>query len=591
MITISYTDKGYFHLDVSKVSLTHYNKITSLFNSLDNTMSKGGNNLIGYAQLGIFIEQSSSIGEDSVFASAKDLYSYTVFSGYINNLLDIKNSPVDKIVDGYNELIPEGIVHRLLPFQSIGSHFLCVGRKVLLADVVGLGKTIQSIMACRKILLEKKVFNCLIVCPSSLRKKWSNDIKKFLGEEHPITIIDGNKKDRAEQYKTTVSENSFTIMSYDIAYRDWYELLFPLIMDDDLKRVIVFDEAQYLKNGESKRSQLCRILSTKATYCWGLSATFIEINLMDIFCSLMVINPNVFGSRYDKFMKNHVVVDFFGNVEGYKNLSHVKKTLDPFKLRRQKEQVVDQLPNRFETIHWCSLTKDQSECYGDVLANVSDSIVDELKKEKISQAIIFAQLQYLIQCCLSTELLDYDKPSSAKLELLKQIVAEQFDKEKLVIFCFYKKMLEIIKRELVKQGIPENKIVVAHGDNASSMKVRNNILDDFNSPNGKTQILLASHIFKEGVDLIGAAAMIHYDLVWNPAVIEQRSGRIDRIGQKAENVNIIFMVTEGTIEQEMWNRLYDRKKLSGDLLDDGYINKRITVKEVLNILGIQEPKR
>lgn len=492
-------------------------------------------------------------------------------------MLNIRKIPIEVSFDFYNKYMHND--YTLSPYQTIGAHFLYKGKNALLADVVGLGKTPQSIIAAERLMQEDSFYNTIVIVPASLKKKWANDIDKFLGKGRYI-MVDGKKDIRRAQYKEILEKNIFLIINYDLAIHDWEEEFFPILEQDrDKKRVIIFDEIQYLKNHKAKRSKLSLELSLFCEAKFGLSATYLETSLMDVFNITMVIDPDIFGYNQNRFFYNYIKFDYFGKEIGHKNLDSVIDKTKHIKLRRQKEQVFEQLPEREETVYWCKLDKYQWQCYKDVEANVIERIKDKQRQQQVSTAEVLTQIQYLIQACLSSELMGYEKHSSSKLNMLFDVF-EQIGNEKIIIFCFYKKMLDIIEREMMKKGY---RVLCAHGGKGLSATQRQDMIDQFNTDKN-INALLTSDIFKQGVDLIGASTLINFDIRWNPAVIEQRNGRIDRIGQKAGKINIQYFLTEGTIEERIWEVFYDRKKLMKEVVDEGFNSKRVQLKQLMHLI-------
>ena len=505
--------------------------------------------------------------------------SYMKWNSFRDNLLKIKKIPLNIELIKYNEYIKNE--NPLLPFQTIGSHFLFYAKKAVLADTVGIGKTPQSIAASER-LMRHGVFNTFVIVPASLKKKWEQDIEKFLGKNRSM-MIEGNKDKRRQLYKRSVKEKGkFIIINYDLARLDFEDCLLPYLYENEKKRTVIFDEAQYLKNNRTDRSFYCNKLAKVCDNIFGLTATFLETSIMDVFNVMYVIDSTVLGENAGKFFNRHVKTDWIGNEEGCKDLDTVVDLVDPIKLRRLKEQVFDQLPERLETVYWCKMSKAQKACYDDVLNNVVDNIMSEERQHKIGTAEILTQMQYLIQTCLSPELLDYEDVSSAKLNLLLDVI-DSLGGEKAVVFCFYVDMIEIIKRSLIEKGY--KKVVAIHGSDKRSKEKRQDIINEFNTED-TIDILLTSDVSKFGLDLIGASVLINYDLRWNPAAIEQRNGRIDRIGQESSNITIMYLVTENSIEQRMYEVLYQRKEIA-DQFNKDLISHRIKREQLMYIAGIE----
>lgn len=523
----------------------------------------------------VFLSIISENGIDDIIVwNVKFVNAYRNWRNSTDKQMELKQLSNDTIIKGYNELIKTKEI--MFPFQTIGSEFLRIGKRVLLSDTVGLGKTIQAFMAAERIMHDNKNYNTIIIVPATLKWKWKDDIVKFLGNSRNIYIIDGNKEIRKEFYKHINDPGVYIIVNYDLAIHDWSENLFPLLKErNGTETVLIFDEAQYLKNNKAKRHKFCKELSLYCKYIFGLSATFIETSLFDIFNSLLIINKSVFGDSVTAFQRRYVIFDFMGGIKGYKNIDEVTDLLAPILLRRRKDEINEQLPTIMETVYWCKLGKHQQKCYDDILNNVSVSFAD---KEKINKAELLAKLIYVQQACLSTELVEYDKSESTKLEMLIEIMEQYNNNEKIVIFTHFVKMTELIANKLKANGY--DKIVTVTGSTKSQDRV--DIVNKFNNTD-EIRFLVSSDVFRFGLDLVGSSTLIHFDLLWNPANIQQRNGRIDRINQK-NNMNILYFITKGTIEERMWSVLYQRGELFKDVIDSDYINKRSRQSELLYIL-------
>ena len=569
-------------VDLDSSEFIYLNKITGILRKLSYSeyVTKLKRYIISIKRLEDFEKEIEELCIDSLYIIldekvTKTFFEYTIFAEAQKKLKDIKLLEVT--LGEYNNysILP------LMPYQTIGAHFVYRAKRALLADVVGLGKTPQSIIAAEKMMKKDGFFNTLVVVPSSLKKKWYNDVEKFLGPDRAV-MVDGTKPVRVFQYSFVNVKNKFIIMNYDLAIRDWDEHLFELLNDDkNKKRIVIYDECQYLKNDTAKRTGKCLELTKYCDSVIGLSATFLETSIMDVFNIMKVIDVNTLGSKYWNFFNKYVITDFWGKEIGHNDITDVVEALEPIKIRRQKEQVLKQLPDRSEITYWCKLTKEQESCYNDVLNNIITKIKSDKRMNQVATADILAQIQLLIQVCLSTELLDYNVVSSSKLTLLYDIM-EQIGNQKVVIFVKYIKMVEIIARELNKRGYKTHFI---HGKSIKNVTEKQDVVDRFNDTD-KHQVLVTSDILKEGIDLVGASVLINFDMLWNPASMEQRAGRLDRIGQK-NNVTVMYLVTEGTIEQKMFDSIQARKDLSTMVVDGGYKSSRITIKQLLYMAGVE----
>lgn len=497
--------------------------------------------------------------------------SYMNWKRYVTKQLTIKKYSIEKNINCYNKLVKTE--NKLRPYQTIGAHFLFSGKNSLLADKVGIGKTPQSIIAAERLLVEKDYFMVLVIVPSALKDKWSNDVCKFLGENRNI-VINGIKNKRKLLYKEGFKKNNFLITSYELARYDYEDFLLPLLYEyknKNKKIVLIYDEIQFLKNIETVRFELCKRISKYCKRIYGLSATFFETTIMDVFNIMYILDFTVLGDNHLRFWNRHVVLDYFGNVSKTKckRLKEVSKKINHIKIRRHKEQVFKQLPDRQDVTYWCGLSSKQEKLY----KNILNEIRKELEDSRISNFNALSKLIYLQQCCLSSELIDNKDKSSSKLSLLFEIL-ESIGNEKVVIFSHFLDMIKIIKREMEKKHYNKIKII------DSLTKNRQKFVDEFNYGNSINYVIL-SDALKAGIDLIGSSISINYDLLWNPASMEQRNGRIDRFNQESNKLTIINLVTEGTVEQVMHEVVIGRKELDKEVSDEGYISKRINYKNIL----------
>jgi SNF2 family DNA or RNA helicase len=438
--------------------------------------------------------------------------------------------------------IPKHLDIILRDYQKIGYKWMktlaTFGFGGVLADDMGLGKTIQSITF---ILSELKIIResgeqVLIVCPSSLLYNWLQEITKFSPDIQAI-VIDGNKESRANLQKDS-KELDVIITSYPLLRRDikWYE--------SQTFHTVFFDEAQAFKNPVTQTSRAVKRI--KAGNRFGLTGTPIENSIEELWSIYHVIFPQLF--------------------QGLQEYSHLtRKTIArrvrPFLLRRVKEDVLDELPEKIETLESSELLPEQKKLYAAYLAKLREDTLKHLDKDTIrkNKIRILAGLTRLRQiCCHPALFVEGYKGSSAKYEQLLQILEEsRLSGKRVLIFSQFTKMLQLIGREITNQG---QTYFYLDGQTPSDKRVE--LCNRFN--NGERDLFLISlKAGGTGLNLTGADTVILYDLWWNPAVEEQASDRAHRIGQK-NVVQVIKLVARGTIEEKM-NELQERKK---DLIAD-----------------------
>ena len=465
--------------------------------------------------------------------------------------------------------------YQLLPFQHVGIEFGRVVKNIIIADKVGLGKTVQGFGIVKALYQDGVIKKSFIVVPATLKLKWQRDIKNLLGEDSQI--YDGTPAKRKNQYKEWMDGDCiFLIVSYDTLRIDWgyIKTFIPKPFS------LTFDEVQKLKNKRTSRSAAMKEISNHAM-CKsrvGLSATYIETGLQDMFGSMYIIDETVFGGNFMSFADKYLEISYMGKIIGATKVG-VKLARDKMKLhsvRRRKPQVVDQLraklPKVTENTLWLELSKIEKAMYNEILAGVVDKIDDMEKKGQVSRAIAMTQMQLLQQAVLSTDMFGYNKSVSTKIDTLVNILPEIVEENKVLIFCHFTKFIDFLEKALMKNGLP---CYAMHGKRQEgSGKNRQLVVDKFSASKTK-HILIASDLLAEGVDVPAASYIINTDILWNPAKLTQRAGRIDRLNTKADNLYIINLWAKGSIEESMYEVVYERYNLALDVMDDGIEEGRI----------------
>ncbi|MEH7236977.1 DEAD/DEAH box helicase [Bacillus sp. JJ1562] len=411
----------------------------------------------------------------------------------------------------------------------------------VLADDMGLGKTVQSIafIVSEASNIRERKRPVLIVCPSSLTYNWLHEFLKFAPELQAI-VIDGNKEERKELQKESEGMDVL-ITSYPLLRRDikWYE--------SHNFHTVFFDEAQAFKNPVTQTARAVKRI--KADHRFGLSGTPVENSIEELWSIYHVVFPQLF--------------------KGLKEYSHltrkdISRRARPFLLRRVKEDVLAELPEKIEILESSELLPEQKKLYAAYLAKLRHDTLKHLDKETIrkNRIRILAGLTRLRQiCCHPALFVDGYKGSSAKFEQLLQIIEEsKLSGRRVLIFSQFTKMLELIGRELTNRGY-----TFFYLDGQTPTEERVELCQRYNA--GERELFLISlKAGGTGLNLTGADTVILYDLWWNPAVEEQAADRAHRIGQK-KVVQVIKLFARGTIEEKM-NELQEKKRdLISDLID------------------------
>ncbi len=442
----------------------------------------------------------------------------------------------------------------------------------LLCDDMGLGKTYQSIALIDGILMHnQQPRNFLIVCPTSVLPHWHEKLGELKKKVNLILYYGGDRRlIRSGRVKHNVVLTSYGVLRNDL------EKLAEIPFE-----VAIFDEIQTAKNKASLTNAAVNKLNSKMRI--GLTGTPIENNLSELKALFDIILPDYLGTDAT-FRKNYI-----GPIERQEDKTkseQLQRIIKPFMLRRTKYQVLEELPPKIEEVRKCELSAEQVKRYQEVLNTRAQMLLAQLynKTENIPYIHIFAVLNYLKQICnhpaqLEDGCLDYNKYPSGKWDLFCELLEESLNSGfKVVVFSQYLNMLGLIEAYL-----KDNHIEFATIKGAT--KNRKEMIDRFNNdPNCKvfTGSLRASGL---GINLTGGSVVIHYDRWWNAAREDQATDRVYRIGQ-TRGVQVLKLVTEGTLEEKIDRLIQKKRKLMDDLVkeDDASIIKSFDREELIDLL-------
>ncbi len=464
-------------------------------------------------------------------------------------------------------------------FQTIGAKFGYEAGNSLVGDMVGLGKTPQALAISQRCLDEGEINFVIVLCSSTLKRNWYPEIKKFTLWKY--CIIEGDKPKRKKVYKSIAPTCEAMIVNYEILKFDW-DLIKEYIIDRGFKYHLILDELQYIKNSRAKRSQYTKALARRATRVTGLSATPLENSPTDLWSIFHAIDSTVFGNErsYTRFIERYLNEDYWGTPSGAKNTKELRTRKSPSFIRRLKDEVMDELPDRIESDFWIALSKEQREIYDDIKNRIVTEIQNQEKAEKIKMADVLPMMTYLRMATQSAALLTHKRGDSTKLDHLIDLVKDIGD-IKLVVFCSFTGMIDIIGETLDKEGVGN---IAIHGKNTPPND-RVGIIKHFNeTPDIK--VLATSDILREGVNITSANYLINFDILFNPAKMEQRVGRIDRIGNKHAKINIINFIGVKTIEEDVYSIYKDKKDIALDVIDNGKEEERMTFQKIKSLMEL-----
>lgn len=457
--------------------------------------------------------------------------------------------------------------HELLPYQLEGIAFVVETGRAVLADDMGLGKTVQAIGAAELLAQECGISRVLIVCPASVKSQWHMEIGKFCTRKS--AIVAGGAADRMKQYRCG---SFFTICNYEQVLRD-IQGIEQVCWD-----FIILDEAQRIKNWETKTSRVIKALRSR--YALVLSGTPLENRLEELYSVLEFIDDRRLGPDF-RFYHSFRVMEPDGRIAGYKNLDHLRALLKPVLLRRTRASVLQQLPSRSTEIIRIAPLDEQLDIHRSNMMIINQII----RKPYLTEMDLLRLRKALLVCRMSadsTMLVNKEKPGySSKLQRLEELLLQLSDENdrKIVLFSEWTTMLDLIEELILKP----NAIGFIRLDGSVPQSKRQVLINQFQNDPGRI-VFCMTNAGSTGLNLQAANTVINVDLPWNPAVLEQRIGRVHRMGQKRP-VQIYLMVTENTIEERMLERLAVKKDLALAALDFESDVMRIDMRS-----GIEELK-
>ena len=460
---------------------------------------------------------------------------------------------------------PSSIKVKLFPYQQIGFNWLKnmydIGFGGILADDMGLGKTLQAISLISEIQLENEDLLGIIIVPTSLLHNWKEEFYKF-SDIKPI-LVEGNAETRKELVKKT--EKGILITTYQTFRNDVKNY------KDKKFDVVILDEAQNIKNVSSLVKKATSKL--ESTVNFALTGTPIENSIMELWSIFDFILPGYLDNitKFRKKYKNSL------NNPDSKKIFNLKNIVSPFILRRTKDEVLTELPEKVENNMIVELSKEQKKLYMAYVKRAKKEL-REFDKEENNNLKVLAILTKLRQICNSPQLFDENYTGKvAKIELLKELMPDILSNgHRILIFSQFLGTLEEIKEELEKE-----KVEYFYIDGSVKSKERMEISKKFNSGEGQV-VLISLKAGGTGLNLIGADVVIHYDPWWNFAVENQASDRAHRIGQK-KSVQVIKLITEGTIEEKIIKIQENKRTLSENILGKNNGNNNKDSKEIFEM--------
>ena len=420
-----------------------------------------------------------------------------------------------------NSIVPSA---KLKDYQLDGVDWLLKSPYRILADDMGLGKTLQSIVAASKLITEGKIKNVLIVCPPSLVTNWSEELKKWAPWFCVYTITNtSNHKD--EIWTKLYDYSHFIVTNYEQLRET------PLKIKNETIDLIIADEAHKIRKATSLIHK--GIKSLKYNNFWALTGTPIENNSNDIKNILKIVNPQI---NLATFPINSPIL--------------LRAELKSYLLRRMKSDVLSSIMDFTETYHKISLNPEQLLTYQKILKKFSTS-------SKEDRLAYFSKLK---------EICDFDESSgtSSKIDITIELIDKiKSRNEKVVIFSFWLKPLEMLKKKLEKV-YKKNVFSVFAGD--LNRAERDSLINSFKINNNHFVFLCSGKIGGEGLNLTEANHVIFFNEWWNPSNNSQARDRIIRIGQTRDTY-IHHLYTVNTIEENVLDIIKTKQTLNNEVIE------------------------
>lgn len=486
------------------------------------------------------------MNRNRAFSIEKDI------SQYEHIHMDRKKSFQD-LIDKFNQEADD--VHKLSPYyqntlrdyQKQGVAWLKTlyhyGFNGILADDMGLGKTLQVIALLDELYLKRP---SIVVCPSSLIYNWEDEVHKFAPHLNVKCIV-GPQRARQEII-ASYNDYRLLITSYDYLKRD-----IDLYKDNKFS-YIVLDESQYIKNQKTKSAQSVKQLNGQ--YKLALSGTPIENSLAELWSVFDFLMPQ-YLYNYHYFQKEYESA--IVKNQDAKAIAKLQKLVYPFILRRNKKDVLKELPDKIETTQLIPFTSKESELYYANLAQVNEELQALLNAKVVDRIQILAMLTRLRQICCEPRMIyeNIDVASSKLKACLDLLKTYQQNQQKVLLFSTFTKVFDLLEEELRLNGISYLKIT-----GSTSKEKRKEYVERFQ--NGEADVFLISlKAGGTGLNLTKAEAVIHFDPWWNVSAQNQATDRAYRIGQH-NNVQVHRLIMKDSIEEKIL-KLQEKKKELADM--------------------------
>jgi SNF2-related domain/Helicase conserved C-terminal domain len=443
----------------------------------------------------------------------------------------------------------------LYPYQQEGMLHLAFTERALLADEMGLGKTVQAVAACALLRELRGVERVLVISPASLKAEWEEQIARFT--DLPARLVLGSRAERLRQYRASGAGGAFFYLAnYEQIRTDGEEVVRLLAPD-----VIVLDEAQRIKNWQSKTAQAVKRLASP--YAFVLTGTPVENRIDEIYSLVQFLDPAIFGPLF-RFNRDFYALDERGRPAGYRNLDELHRRLQPVLLRRRKAEVETQLPERTVNHYFVPMEPEQRLRYDEYDRRVARLAEVARRRPLLPEEL--ERLQNWLACmrmlCDTPYILDSECRLCPKLDELEPILDELLadPTTKVLVFSEWQRMLELVRERAAARGVG----FAWHTGSVPQLRRRQEIRRFKDDP--LCRLFLSTDSGGVGLNLQAANVVVNLDLPWNPARLEQRIARAWRKHQ-TRPVQVVNLITAESLEQRMLGLLASKQALAEAVVD------------------------
>ena len=445
----------------------------------------------------------------------------------------------------HDYIVPKNYQNVLREYQMEGYQWLCLmehyGFGGILADDMGLGKTLQMIVYLESM---KGKGTHMVITPASLLLNWQDEIEKFSSHLRVLCIY-GNKAHR-DEYIKTIKDYDVAITSYDYLRRDIEQY------DSIEFHTVVIDEAQYIKNPKTRNAMSVKQLKAKQRF--ALTGTPIENSLAELWSIFDFLMPH-YLYHYHYFLEHFEKPIFKEHNETVQE--KLKQMITPFVLRRNKKDVLTELPEKIEQTLYLRFTEEEEKLYLANLIQVNKSLQEKFHMNQLGRIDILAMLTRLRQLCQDSRLLynTSDEPSSKLKGCMELIHSLEDNHKKILLFSSFTSVLHLIEEQCHREHISYYLL-----DGSVPKEKRKAMVNAFQNDQ-TTLFLISLKAGGSGLNLTSAQAVIHFDPWWNMSAKNQATDRAHRIGQK-EAVQVFSLIMKNSIEEKIMELQKEKKNLA-----------------------------